>query len=170
MKKNYCRKGEEYNIENYELAKADGFRGWTIHHRLELTLDGEFAHRRADLIRMEMYFNRPYFELIYLKACDHSKLHASKSCHPNTGKHRTEETINRIRICNTGKVFSEEHRRNISKAKCGCKAWNKGIPSKFRGVNLSDDVKKKMSDVAKGRKLIIGEDGKKHWYKKKEEG
>lgn len=170
MKRNYCRKGEKLKIENYELAKADGFKGWTIHHRLELTLDGEFAHSRADLIRMDMYFNRPYFELIYLKASDHSKLHGTRSCHPNTGKHRSEETRNKIRISNTGKIFTEEHCRNISKAKKGCKGWNKGIPSKYRGVNRTDDVKKKIADAAKGRIMIIGSDGKRHWYKKKEEG
>ena len=167
MKRNYCRKGEEHKIENYELAKADRFKGWTIHHRLELTLDGEYAHSRDELKRMDMYFNRPYFELIYMKNSDHSKLHATGSCNPNTGKHRSEETRNKIRISNTGKIFTEEHCRNISKAKSGCKAWNKGIPSKLIGTKLDNDVKKKMSDAAKGRKLIVGRDGKKHWYKEK---
>ena len=30
---NYCKSIED--IENYELAKADNFIGWDIHHRLE---------------------------------------------------------------------------------------------------------------------------------------
>lgn len=38
----YCRDNIT-KIENYELAKADNFKGWEIHHRLELTLDGEHA-------------------------------------------------------------------------------------------------------------------------------
>lgn len=71
----YCRIGEEVKIENYELAKADNFKGWDIHHRLELTLDGDFAHSKEDLIRLGMYYNRPYFELIFLRHNEHSKLH-----------------------------------------------------------------------------------------------
>ena len=35
----YCK--EYQKIENYELAKADNFKGWEIHHRLEITLDGK---------------------------------------------------------------------------------------------------------------------------------
>lgn len=71
----YCQQGEFERIENYELAKADNFKGWCIHHRLELTLDGEYAHSKEDLIRLDMYYNRPYFELIYLKKSEHMKLH-----------------------------------------------------------------------------------------------
>lgn len=71
----YCREGEESKIENYELAKADNFKGWCIHHRLELTLDGEYAHSKEELKRMDMYYNRPYFELIYLTKSEHMKLH-----------------------------------------------------------------------------------------------
>lgn len=71
----YCRRGEESKIENYELAKADNFKGWCIHHRLELTLEGDFAHTMEDLIRLDMYYNRPYFELIFLRHNDHAKLH-----------------------------------------------------------------------------------------------
>lgn len=71
----YCRPGEFELIENYELAKADNFKGWDIHHRLELTLDGEYAHSIEELKRMNMYYNRPYFELIFLTRKEHNKLH-----------------------------------------------------------------------------------------------
>ena len=71
----YYREGERHLIENYELAKADNFKGWVIHHRLELTLDNNFAHNKEDLIRMDMYFHRPYYELIYMKVADHQSLH-----------------------------------------------------------------------------------------------
>lgn len=73
--KNFYRKGEQHLIENYELAKADNFKDWVIHHRLECTLDGEYANSMDDLKRMNMYYNRPYFELIYLTKSQHSKLH-----------------------------------------------------------------------------------------------
>lgn len=71
----YCRPGEFERIENYELAKADNFKGWCIHHRLELTLNGEYAHSKEELKRMNMYYNRPYYELIFLHLGEHMKLH-----------------------------------------------------------------------------------------------
>lgn len=73
----YCREGELEKIENFELAKVDNFEGWDIHHRLELTLDGEFAHSYKSLKRLGMYFNRPYFELIFIRSSEHMKLHAT---------------------------------------------------------------------------------------------
>ena len=62
-------------IENYDKAIADNSQTWICHHRLELTLDGEFAHSKKELIRMNMYYNRPYFELIFLTPSDHKALH-----------------------------------------------------------------------------------------------
>ena len=70
-----CKEYEK--IENYESAKADNFEGWEIHHRLELTINGEFAHDAASLKRLNMYYHRPYFELIYLTTAEHAKLHST---------------------------------------------------------------------------------------------
>lgn len=72
--KQYCR-GNFEKIENYDLAMADKENVWEIHHRLELTLNGEFAHSREELKRLGMYYNRPYYELIYLTTSEHAKLH-----------------------------------------------------------------------------------------------
>lgn len=47
-------------IENYQEAINDTTEVWDLHHRLELTLDGEPALRRDDLKRMGMYYHRPY--------------------------------------------------------------------------------------------------------------
>lgn len=74
-RESYCRPGELELIENYEIAKADNFKGWDIHHRLELTINGEYAHSTEELKRMNMYYNRPYFELIFLTRSEHNKLH-----------------------------------------------------------------------------------------------
>lgn len=82
----YYRKNEQHKIENYELAKADNFKGWVIHHRLELTLDNEPACSKDELIRHNMYYNRPYFELIYLRKSEHNKLHYSGKNNPMYGK------------------------------------------------------------------------------------
>lgn len=71
----YVKDGRIDLIENYELAKADNFRGWDIHHRLELTINDEYAHSKDELIRLNMYYDRPYFELIWLPGSVHQTLH-----------------------------------------------------------------------------------------------
>lgn len=74
----YC-KDDITKIENYEEAKADGFNGWQLHHRLEThTSDGEL--RKVDLlakelIALDMYYNRPAEELILMTAKEHRRLH-----------------------------------------------------------------------------------------------
>jgi hypothetical protein len=70
----YC-KDDITKIEKYDKALADNFKGWEIHHKLELTLAGEHACTKDDLIRMNMYYNRPYFELIFLTRSEHRQLH-----------------------------------------------------------------------------------------------
>lgn len=44
--KHFCREGELTKIENYDKAIADETQTWECHHRLGLTLDGEFAHSK----------------------------------------------------------------------------------------------------------------------------
>jgi len=51
LSKKYC-KDEISKIENYEQAINDKENIWEIHHRLELTLEGEFAHTREELKRL----------------------------------------------------------------------------------------------------------------------
>lgn len=77
----YCK--EYQNIENYELAKADDFKGWEIHHRLEVTSEGEHAYTSGDLINMNMYYNRPAEELIFLTTSAHRKLHNNTMWYKN---------------------------------------------------------------------------------------
>jgi hypothetical protein len=73
-------------IENYEEAINDKVNMWECHHRLELTLDGEFAHTHKELKRLGMYWYRPYFELIFLKQEDHKKLHGEKYANIRSSK------------------------------------------------------------------------------------
>lgn len=73
----YCR-DDISQIENYQKAVADKVHVWPCHHRLEVTLDGQPACRKEDLIRHKMYYNRPAFELIFLSPYEHTMLHISK--------------------------------------------------------------------------------------------
>lgn len=75
----YCIPEQIEQIENYELAKKDNFNGWHIHHRLEThNSDGEkrlVNLSREELIALDMYYNRPANELIFLTNSEHMKLH-----------------------------------------------------------------------------------------------
>ena len=72
--KQYCK--DYKNIENYEKAKKDNFKGWECHHRLEThTPDGKRRDvdiSQKELIALGMYYNRPASELIFLPASEHN--------------------------------------------------------------------------------------------------
>lgn len=78
----YCIKDEVEQIENYQLAKADNFDGWCVHHRLETHNEaGERLEKdvsRDSLIEKNLYWQRPAKELIFMTASDHMSLHKAK--------------------------------------------------------------------------------------------
>lgn len=127
-------------IENYELAKKDNFKGWHIHHRLELTLNGEFAHTPEELKRMGMYYNRPYFELIFLTKSEHQRIHAQ--CRSNT-------TLNKMKLSlsqRTGELnnFYGKHHTDATKQK---------ISEANKGLKRTDKFKALQSELKKGKPL-----------------
>ena len=137
----YCR-DDLSKIENYEKAAADTTQTWVIHHRFELTLDGEFALNAAQLKMHDMYYNRPYYELIFLTRAEHARLHRK-------GVTLSEETRRKMSEANKGennpfygKHHSDEARRKISEA-------NKGEKSPFYGKHHSDEARRKISEAAK---------------------
>lgn len=132
----YCR-GDISKIENYDKAIADTTQTWHLHHRLELTLEGELALTREELIMHDMYYNRPYYELIFLTKAEHMRLHriadgsvlklleSARNCdHTGVnnsfyGKHHTESTKQKIRASLKGRHHSEVTRRKMSEHKKG---------------------------------------------------
>lgn len=133
----FCR-DDISKIENYEEAVNDKTQTWHCHHRLELTLDGEFALSRDDLKLHDMYFNRPYYELIFLTPAEHRRIHAKVQL-------RTEDANLKISISNKGKKASAETRRKMSESRKGKPTWNKG-------KHHSKESIKKMSESKKGEK------------------
>ena len=86
----FCSEPEQ--IENYNLAISDTKNVWECHHRLE-THTSEGKQRlvqlsRPELEALDMYFNRPPEEFIFLLESDHRKIHR--------GKKRSEETRNKM--------------------------------------------------------------------------
>ena len=66
------KKEKMSDIENYEIARMEGFEQWVIHHRLETR---GFGYTSEELRALGLYYYRPASELIFLKYTDHSKLH-----------------------------------------------------------------------------------------------
>lgn len=137
--KSLVREGELEKIENYDKAVADETQLWDCHHRLELTLDGEFAHSQEDLIRMGMYYNRPYFELIFLTHSEHSKLH---------GNARSVEYKTKMSETLKGRKFNEETKKKLSEASkirySNVEARNK-LSKALKGIKRSEETRKKLS-------------------------
>lgn len=131
MKNMFCNELEK--IENFEKAKAENFKGWNIHHKLE-THNSEGKKRRVDITPEElkalgMYFERPAEELIYLTIAEHTRIH-------HKGKARTEERKNKISNTLKGHSVSEQTRNKISQ--------------KLKGRPLSEETKIKISLSTKG--------------------
>lgn len=145
--KYYCKDYE--NIENYDKAKADDFKNWEVHHRLEThNSDGErrLVDITADELKaLDMYYNRPADELIFLTIYEHSRLHMK-------GKHLSEETKKKIGAASKGNKYalgykhSEEAKNKISEAM-------KGEKNSFYGRHHTEETKKKMSEARKGKHL-----------------
>lgn len=154
--KNYCDNIK--NVENYEKAKADNFKGWDCHHRLEThNSDGERRSvdiTRKELIALDMYYNRPPEELIFLTTKEHHCLH-------NKGKPRSEETRKRI-----SEAMKGERNPMYGRSRKGhsvSKETRKRISEALKGHSVSEETKKKKSEALKGKhwKLV---DGKRVWY------
>ena len=68
-------------IENYDKAIKDKSQTWLCHHRLETHDENKLLRNVAlsssDLIKMNLYYNRPAKELIFLTRSEHQKVHLS---------------------------------------------------------------------------------------------
>ena len=148
----YCKDYE--NIENYQKAKNENFKGWDIHHRLEThNSDGErrlVDITRDELLALGMYWYRPAEELIFLKHSEHYILHQK-------GKHPSEETRKKLSEAHKGKQLSEEHKKKLSEAKKGhtvSEETRKKMSEANKGKHWSSEHKNKISEAFKGR----------HWF------
>lgn len=164
--KRYCSDIE--NVENFERAKADNFKGWQLHHRLEtLTSDGKRRSvdiTAAELKSLNMYFDRPAEELVFMTTKEHRQLHTEgkqgywkDKTNPMYGKHHSEETKKKLSEAakgrpspNKGKHLSEETRKKLSEVHKGKQA---GEDNPMYGKHHSLSSIQKMSDAKKGKKL-----------------
>ena len=162
----YCIDPE--NIENYEKAKADNFKGWSCHHRLE-THNSDGERRLVDISMDElkalgMYWNRPASELIFLTESEHHSLHMK--CKPKTEE--TRKKMSEMKKCENNPMYGKHHSaesiQKISEAM-------KGENHPMYGKHHSKEAIKKNSEAHKGKRLskehinkIAEANRGKHWY------
>ena len=156
-------------IEHYEEALAENFKGWCIHHRLEIQPDGTRVSAK-ELIDKNLYFHRPASELMFMRREEHTSLHMlgkptwnkgkqlseesrCKMSEAHKGKHLPAETRQKIAESHKGKHLSEEHRRKMSAALKGkrhsaeaCKKMSES----HKGKHLSEEHRNKLSEAKKG--------------------
>ena len=75
-------------IENYQAAISDQTRMWDIHHRRECDDEGKTLFTKKQLIEMNLYYQRPANELIFVTRSIHIKIHKDEQhkWHSNGGK------------------------------------------------------------------------------------
>ena len=114
----YCK--DYKNIENYERAKADNFICWCCHHRLE-THNSDGKIREVDILAAElkalnMYYNRPASELIFLLSnnalCKVSNITKKKMSEAKKGKKLSEETLKKMSDANKDKHWYNNGKEN----------------------------------------------------------
>lgn len=101
--KSYCKDFQK--IENFLEAYNDLNETWHCHHRLELHND--YENSMEDLIMMNLYYNRPPEELIFIRASEHISMHC---------KGKKPKNWSELIIRNKGAKRSEEARKNMSES------------------------------------------------------
>ena len=99
--KRYCSEPLDL-IENYQKALAENFKGWCMHHRLEIQPDGTRVSAK-ELIDQGLYYGRPAEELIFMRFEEHSTLHHKGENNYWFGKHHSAETRKKMRATRKGK-------------------------------------------------------------------
>lgn len=118
--KAYCKDFQK--IENFMEAYNDLNETWHCHHRLEIHND--YENTMEDLILMNLYYDRPPEEFIFLRASEHISIH-------NKGKKPTNWS--NLIITNKGKKRSEESKKRMSESAKHRKSYHPG-GSCFKGM------------------------------------
>lgn len=182
----FCRNPKA--IENYGFAISDEKHMWECHHRLETHFsDGTERPRNAQLSQAElkaldMYYDRPPEELIFLTKSEHRSLHSKilgkkwtneqREKHskllkgrPNVGGDRiqgkkwyTNGFINvREYECppyfRPGRVGMPKGRKHSEETRKKLSASLKGRKPTFLGKHHTEETKRKISETKKNRKL-----------------
>lgn len=116
------------NVENYDKAKADNFKGWVCHHRLE-THNSDGERRLVDLTEEELralgvYVDRPANELIFLTRAEHMRLHKPEKYIDNTTRKIISEKSSKTQ---KGNPKSKDSAAKSAESRKGQLWYNNGV-------------------------------------------
>lgn len=137
----YCREPYKVKITRSAIEAYLANKHIVCHH-----INGEpfTGFSKADLIKMNMYENRPASELKILSNAEHTTLH-NKGNNYTRGKQASDETKRKLSMILSGKKRTEATKQKISEIKKG----NKNCVGRY----LSPETRKKISESNKGKKM-----------------
>ncbi len=125
----FCRE-DASKIEGYDEAIKSEEK-YDCHHRLELHNDGSLRFTSDSLMKLDLYYNRPACELVFISHSEHISLHTkarwesgqltkksgikrkgTKWSHP-----MSEEAKKKLSLSKKGKKLSKEHKKSLMKPK-----------------------------------------------------
>ena len=140
-RKSYCSEPLDL-IENYQQALAENFKGWDIHHRLEIQPDGTRVSRQ-ELKDNGLYYERPANELVFMRHGEHRMLHNIGNTYMKGHKH-SEESRKKNSLAHRGKHASAETRKKQSEA-------NSGENNPFYGKHHTKESRQKIAEAHRGK-------------------
>lgn len=174
-------------IENYNNAITDKTQSWDCHHRLEThNSDGELRLESLtveELKALNMYYNRPASELIFLTSSEHISMHGSvrttefrkNISNKLKGFRHTNNSKKKIADNKRGKHFYTNGVVNIFDYECP-EGFHKGmiyynekehsekLSKALTGHKISEEEKRKISETLKQR-YAEGKIKKNNWSK-----
>lgn len=150
----FCN-GDISLIENYNQAIKDRLHTWDCHHRLEIQEDKILS--REELKELNLYYNRPPHELIFLTVSEHMRLHKNNPTEEYKQKLHNPRRSSPGR--GKGKIVSQETRKKLSIVKTGFKhsEETKQLLSKLgKNRKQSPETRRKISESNKGKHFITG--------------
>jgi hypothetical protein len=149
----FCRE-DASNIEGYEEAiKSE--EQYDCHHRLELHTDGSLRFTADSLKKLDLYYNRPASEFIFLSHSEHLSLHAKSRWEAGQFERK----------------FGSEHRKHMSESLKG-RVRTKEANDKFRQTMtgrkrkpFTEEWKHNLGNFTRGKTWRLV-DGKRVWFEK----
>ena len=131
---------KKHGIKNFKRCILQSFKEKDQAYKREREIVNEEFVKRADTYNMKVGGIGGFSDKLYW-----------------LGRHHSPETIEKCRLANIGKIFSQETKKKMSQAKKGKTTWNKDI-------SPSQKTRALMSKNRKGK--LVGKDnpfyGKKH--------
>lgn len=134
-------------VENYDKAVADKEHFWVLHHRLEThTEDGKerlVQMKSRELEVLNLYYDRPPEELIFLTKSEHAKLHrvGKKQLHAHRSMHWFNNGEKQVRAYTCPEGFTKGV-LEVSKLKAS---------KAMKGRKLSKEIRDKRKTTARAR-------------------